>query len=256
MSQYIFGSGSLVGTPTADAFGAAIALPTPIKFGALQDVSLDISFDTKMLYGGNQFPLAIGRGKGKVTGKAAVAQINGSLWNSLLFGQGLSASVLSDFIDATGTVIPITPFTITPTPPGSGVFSYDLGVIGPTGTPFKRVTGTPTTGQYSETGGVYLFSTADSTSGLRVFINYNYTATSTTSQVGVVNNVPMGYAPTFQADLVLTFQGKVLTVSLPNCISTKLGLATKLDDFAIPSIEFDAFANAGGAVMTYSTTDA
>jgi hypothetical protein len=252
--QYVFGSGSLVGTPTADAFGNAIALASPVKFGALQDVALDISFDTKMLYGSNQFPLAIGRGKGKVTGKAAAAQINGTLWNSLLFGQTLTAGVNTDVVDTVGTLIPAITFLITVVPPGAGVYGFDLGVVGPTGSPMTRVLAAPTTGQYSETAGAYLFAAADV--GLRMYVNYNYTAVSTTGRVSTVANVPMGYAPTFQADLVLPFSGKNLTVSLPNCISTKLGLATKLDDFAIPSFEFDAFAGASGTVLTYSMSDA
>lgn len=254
MSQYVFGAGVLVGTPTADAFGTAIALATPVRFGALQDISLDISFDTKMLYGPNQFPLAIGRGKGKVTGKAALAQINGLLWNSLLFGQTMTAGILTDVNDTTGTAVPATPFTITVVPPSSGAFGYDLGVINANSVPMVRVVSAPVTGQYSMTAGAYVFAAADV--GIKMFINYNYTATSTTGRLSTVNNVPMGYAPTFQADLVLPFSGKNLTVSLPNCISTKLGLATKLDDFAIPSFEFDAFAGAGGSVLTYSMTDA
>lgn len=255
MSQYVFGAGALFGTPTQDALGNAVALASPIKFGALQDISLDFSFDTKMLYGPNQFPIAIGRGKGKVSGKAAVAQINGSLWNSLLFGQTLTAGVNNDYVDVAGLVNPaVTPFTITPTVPGTGTYNYDLGVIGPTGLPLTRVVSAPTTGQYSEALGVYTFSAADA--GLRFFISYNYTAVSTTGRTSTVANLPMGYAPTFQADLQLPFGGKFLTVSLPNCISTKLGIASKLDDFAIPSFEFDAFASASGTVLTYSTSDA
>jgi hypothetical protein len=89
-----------------------------------------------------------------------------------------------------------------------------------------------------------------------MFINYNYTATSTSARQSTVANLPMGYAPSFQADLQLSFSGKSLTVSLPNCISTKLGIASKLDDFAIPSFEFDAFASASGTVLTYSMSDA
>lgn len=254
MSQYVFGAGVLIGTPTADAFGTAIALPTPIKFGALQDVALDISFDTKMLYGPNQFPLAIGRGKGKVTGKAALAQINGLLWNSLLFGQTMTSSINTDISDTIGVAVPSTPFTITVVPPSSGTYQFDLGVINANGVNMVRVTSAPVTGQYSETAGAYVFAAADV--GVKMFISYNYTATSTTARVSTVNNVPMGYAPTFQADLMMPFAGKFLTVSMPNCISTKLGLATKLDDFAIPSFEFDAFASGSGSILTYSMSDA
>jgi hypothetical protein len=70
--QVHFGSGALFGTPLQDAFGTAVASPTLIKFGVMQDITLDISFDLKELYGQNQFPIAIGRGKGKITGQGEI----------------------------------------------------------------------------------------------------------------------------------------------------------------------------------------
>jgi hypothetical protein len=264
MSQFQFGAGVLIGTPTQNAAGAPIANPTPVQFGALQDVSLDISFDTKMLYGSQQFPLAVGRGKGKITGKAAFAQMNGTLLNSLLFGQTMTNNVISDYIDTVGTLIPTTPFQITPvttyaaslTAGTTPVFSYDLGVKNAQGLPMTNVASAPTTGQYSYNAGtgVYTFATADV--GLQVFISFGYTATNLAAKQSVVNNVLMGYAPTFAADLYMPYNGKQLIVRLPNCISTKLTLATKLDDFTIPAFDFDAFASASGQIMTYSLADA
>ena len=59
MSEYLFGSGSLYAVPKIDLAGAGVAVPTPVPFGALQDVSLDISFGQKELYGQKQFPLAV-----------------------------------------------------------------------------------------------------------------------------------------------------------------------------------------------------
>lgn len=259
MSQYTFGAGVLIGTPKSDATGAAISNPSPVQFGALQDVSLDISFDTKMLYGSNQFPLAIGRGKGKISGKASFAQINGSLWNSLLFGQTLTAGIVSDFYDTYGTAIPATPFQITPVTtysarlPGSSTWSVDLGVRDANGVPLTRVASAPATGQYSVSAGVYTFAAADT--GNTVFISFQYTATSAAAQKSTVQNVLMGYAPTFQADLYIPYNGKNFIVSLPNCISTKLSIATKLDDFNIPSFDFEAFADASGNVLTYGMSD-
>ena len=63
MTQNVFGAGVLWATPTTDAYGNTIANPTPVQFGIAQEVSVDVSFDTKMLYGQNQFPVAVGRGK-------------------------------------------------------------------------------------------------------------------------------------------------------------------------------------------------
>ena len=46
--MFEFGSGTLWGFPVG---GNTATNPTPMKFGTLQDVSLDISGDVKQLYG-------------------------------------------------------------------------------------------------------------------------------------------------------------------------------------------------------------
>ena len=78
MAQYKFGTGNLYAIGTA-------ANATPIQFGALQDVSIDVQFSNKELYGQNIFALAVGRAQGKVSGKAKFAQVNGLLYNSIFF---------------------------------------------------------------------------------------------------------------------------------------------------------------------------
>lgn len=253
MAQYTFGSGVLWGTPTQDASGNLITNPSPVQFGTMQDVSIDISFDTKALYGNLQFPVAQGRGKGKISGKAKLGQMNGALINSLFFGQTLSSGIVNDVYDTTGTVIPTSPFTITPTVPNSGTWSQDLGVRDANGLPMTRVASGPTTGQYSVAAGVYTFASADT--GNTVFINYQYTATSTTAVKSDVMNLQMGYAPTFRVDLSNPYAGKFMTMTLYNAISSKLTLATKQDDFMIPEFDFEAFASSNGKVMSYSLSD-
>jgi hypothetical protein len=52
MAQYKFGTGNLYAIGTA-------ANATPIQFGALQDVSIDVQFSNKELYGQNIFALAV-----------------------------------------------------------------------------------------------------------------------------------------------------------------------------------------------------
>jgi hypothetical protein len=255
MALYNFGAGVLWGIPTSDASGNAIAtnVATPIQFGVLQEVSLDVGFDNKMLYGQNQFPVAVGRGKGKISLKAKFAQLNGALINSLFFGQTLTSGIISDVYDVTGAVIPTTPFQITVVPPSSGVWSVDLGVRNAAGVPMTRVASAPATGQYSVAAGVYTFAAADV--GLQVFVNYQYTAASTSAKKSTVLNLPMGYAPSFRCDLLEPYAGKTLTVSLPNCIANKLSFSTKLDDFQVPEFDADCFADAAGNVMTYALSE-
>lgn len=269
MSQYLFGAGTLWGTPLYDATGTAIANPSPVNFGALQEVSLDISFDTKMLYGSNQFPLAVGRGKGKVSGKAKSAKINGLAWNEIVFGQTLTTgSGVADVFDTTGIAIPATPFEITVSSsaasatnvqiPNSGTFGQFFSVRDASNNPMVRVATGPTTGQYSVSTNQLTFAAADT--GNTVFVDYQYTYTTSGSPAdgaksSTVQNVLMGYAPGFRVDLYVPYAGKQLTVTLPNAISTKLSIATKLDDFTEPEFDFEAFADSLGRVLIYGTTE-
>lgn len=251
--QFLFGAGVFWGTPLMDAAGNAIANPTPVQLGVMQDISLDISFDTKELYGQSQFPVAVGRGKGKMAGNAKVAQISGAAINSLVFGQTMTKGIVSDYYDVTGVAIPATPFAVTITPPSSGTFSYDLGVRDANGLPMTRVASTPTTGQYSMSAGVYTFAAADT--GNMVFISYQYTATSTTANKSTVHNVLMGQAPVFKGDLYLPYGGKSLIITIPNCIASKFSIATKQDDFVVPEFGFSGFADSSGNALYWATTD-
>lgn len=251
--QFAFGAGTLFGIPLTDAAGAAIANPTPIQFGKLQEVSIDISGDVKELWGQNQFPIAIGRGKVKIAGKAKVAQIFGAQFNSLFFGQTMANGILADVYDTTGAAIPGTPYQITPTVPSSGTWTVDLGVVNSNGVPMTRVASAPATGQYSVAAGVYTFAAADT--GQTVFISYQYTASSTAAKKSTVVNVAMGYAPTFRCDLQESYNGKLFSLTLFSCTATKLGIASKLDDFWIPELDFSAFADASGNVLSWGLSE-
>lgn len=253
--MYLFGAGLLFVTPQNDSSGAVIANPTPILVGTMQDASVDISFENKSLYGQNQFPVASGRGKGKISGKAKFAQIFGAMFNSVVFGQTLSSGLIGVDYATSSQVIPGTPFTITVTPSNSGTFTRDLGVINATtGLPYTRVASAPTTGQYTVSGaGVYLFATADA--GKSVFINYEYTATVTGAVKSTVMNLPMGYSPSFQADLYMPYQGKQMKLRLFSCTGSKLSLATKQDDFMVPDFDFEAYALPSGQVFEYSLSE-
>jgi hypothetical protein len=109
MAQYIFGTGQLYGMPVG---GGA-----PLKFGALQDVSVDISADIKQLYGQNQFPLAVARGKVKIEGKAMTGEVNPDLYNALFFGQTTT----------TGAKIPI--FSEAATVPAAGAGGVSTAIV-------------------------------------------------------------------------------------------------------------------------------
>jgi hypothetical protein len=255
MSQFAFGAGNMYVTQLQDADGNAIVNPSPYPLMTLQEGSVDMSSDTKELYGQNQFPVAVGRGKTKLQIKVKPARIFAGMWNAIFFGQTLTAGILTNFTDTAGALIPSTPFQITIAPPSSGTFAADLGVLDQNGNPMKRVASAPATGQYSvNTGtGVYTFAAADT--GLRVYINFQYTATSTVSQKQTVVNKAMGLVPTFKTDMTVSYLGKQITFSFPMCVATKFAIGFKNEDFAIPEFDFSAFDNGSGNVYSWATSE-
>lgn len=249
VDTYSFGAGVLWATQLTDYTGAAVSLATPLLLGTIQDVSIDISYDSKPLYGQNAFAVANARGKGKVSGKAKFARLDGLLFQSVVSGMPITSSIASMVYDTTGTPIPTTPFTITPTIPGGGTFARVLSVRDGLGNTYTQVASGPTTGQYSLSGGVFTFATADS--GKTVFIDYAYTGTSTVAKKVLVTNQPMGYAPTFRADFFNPRAGMSLTVFA--CMANKFSYATKTDDWAINEIDFEGLADGSNNVYQFGT---
>lgn len=251
MSQYVFGAGTIWATPLMDAYGNAISNGTPVQLAASQEIGMDESFETKMLYGQNQFPLDVGRGKGTVSVKAKHAQVNALAVSSLLFGQTLTSGLITYNYDVTGAPIPSTPYQITPSVPGSGTWSADMGVRDSNGNPMTKVAATPATGQYSVSAGVYTFAAADT--GKTVFISYQFTQTATQAGTNAgkmtIQNVPMGAAPIVRLDVFFKKNGNTFATQYPQAICAKMGWQSKLDDYMVPELEFQCFADGAGNVM-------
>lgn len=247
MSQFAFGTGALWGAQTQDAYGNTIANITPVKFGEVQDVGIDISRDIKLLHGQLMMPVAAAGGKMKIDVKAKFARVMGRLFSDLFFGQTLTGGTLIGVQnDTTGATIPTTPFTVTVVPPSSGTWARDLGVIDSNGLPYSRVASAPTTGQYSVAAGVYTFAAADT--GKQVFISYTYSATSANAKQISLTNLPMGYVPTFGMDLAISFSGKQMNWRFPNCVAGKLSFDPKQDDFAENNMDISVFADSAGVI--------
>ena len=242
-----FGAGKLIAVPTSLADGTAIANPTPVVLGTMQDISLDLSVEIKTLYGSKRYPIAVGQGKGKTEIKAKYAEIDGGILGSLFFGKAATAGIKAAVFDSAGT-IPATPFQLTMTPPSSGTYVSDLGVMfDATGVQLTRVASAPATGQYSVNAatGVYTFAAADT--GKVVNISYEYSATAG-GQVWTMTNETMGYTPSFTLLLQNGYDGKNPVCKLNRCVSGKLSLPLKSDDFAIYDFEAEAFADAAGSL--------
>ncbi|MDG3442443.1 hypothetical protein [Nitrospirillum amazonense] len=243
MPQYSFGAGSLFGTPVG------VANATPVQFGTLQSVSVDIDFTLKELYGQNQFPEVVARGQAKIQGKAKAGRIQGSVFNSLFFSGTSTTGQQLVALNEVAAVPASTPWTVTVA--NSTTFQADQGVVfAATGVPLVRVASAPTTGQYAVAAGVYTFAAADTGAGL--LISYSYTS-ATGGTVTTISNQLQGVAPTFSMVLTTPFAGQTLTLSLNACTSSKLQLATKQGDFMQPEMDFMAYADASGTVGKIST---
>ena len=248
-----FGSGVLFGIPTA---GNLAPNPTPMQFGILQEISLEIKGDLKKLYGMLQAPLAKARGKLDITAKGKLASLDPMFYSQLYFGQATAAGVNRPvFNEAQAASSSVTPNQIEA--------SKDLGVIVVAGTGFSPGTQltaysgayAPASGQYKFTpydsvGPVdasYEFNAADVSAGLAVLLSYTWPDTKGTT-LHVANEL-MGYAPEFQALLYNDFRGSMFGVLLYSCVMGSLSIPTKQEDFWICDFDLDASCDVSGNLL-------
>ncbi len=242
-----FGSGKLVAVPTNLADGSAIANPTPVILGTMQEVSVDLSVDIKTLYGSKRYPIAVGQGKGKVEIKSKYAEINAAIMGSLFLGKTAVAGIKAAVFDFATAVPGSGPYTIVVAPPSSGTFVADMGVVDvATGVQLTRVASAPAAGQYTVSAGTYTFAAADSGKG--VLLSYEYSATSTTGQIFNLTNDTMGYTPSFAILLQNSYDGKNMVMKFNRAVSDQLSVPLKSDDFAIYDFNASGFADAAGNV--------
>lgn len=243
----VFGSGKLIAVPTNLADGSPILTPTPVRLGSMQDVSVDMSVEMKKLYGAKRYPIAVGQGKGSVGVKAKYVEIDSKILGSLFYGKTATAGIKAAVFDFAAAIPAGAPYTITVAPPNTGTFVNDLGVFfAATGVQLTRVASAPATGQYSvSAAGVYTFAAADA--GKSVGLSYEYSSSGTGDIFRITNDV-MGYTPSFTLLLQAGYDGKNLVMKLNRCVSGKLNLPFKNDDFAQYDFEADAFADAADEV--------
>ncbi|MDE1901303.1 MAG: hypothetical protein KGI37_06650 [Alphaproteobacteria bacterium] len=256
LEQHNFGSGTLFLVRTD------VALPTPVRVGTLQEVSVDMSFSVKELYGQNQAPVAVARAQQKITGKVKSGSLNTRQLGDTFFGQSVSTGEQITVVDEggpNGTAIPATPFQIVVAngaTMSSATPGIDFGVFNAgTGIQMTRVASAPTAGQYScdMTTGTYTFSSADHTAGVQVVISYAYFETTTGNRITAFNQL-MGSSPTFRMQLGEGYAGTNGTLTLYAAIPTKISWNFKNEDFTIPEFEFSAFADSLGRYFDWSGT--
>lgn len=240
-----FGTGLLYSTPLS---GNLAANPTPIRL-LLQEVMIDFKGDLKKLWTQSQLPIATARGKVDVTGKAKICNYDPDPINQLFWAQGI-ATGMQVVVDRELANIPsVSTFTITTV--NGATFAQDNGVQFTTGTKagalLLNVASAPATGQYvvNTTTGVYTFAAVDNSLG--VAISYTYT-NSTRGKTITLNNQVMGYAPVCSVDVWANFRNKILGIRLNACTFGSWSYPSKLEDFWVSDVTFDANTDAGDSL--------
>jgi hypothetical protein len=246
MGQFVFGSGSVLAIPASSS-------ATPTQFGTLQDVSIDFAFTNKELTGQYQFPVAVGRGPAKVTGKAKAASFSANFFNQAFFGITPSAGQTETQLNEAHSVPASTPYTVVIAPPGSGTFLDDGGVVYATGALLQRVATPTVAGEYSvnTSTGTYTFYSGDASAA--VLITYTYTVAAV-GYSAVLANQLMGSAPIFKMVLTNTYNSNQLTLELYQVMSDKLSMGFKNTDWSVPEFDFSAFTNAANNLGKLSLT--
>lgn len=236
------------------AFGPGIAIvtrtdltpATPINIGYCQSLTLSEKGTTKSLTGQNQYPLVVARSTIKSTGKIVAAESSGIAMNNTFWGQSFVSGGIQWNIAEAHSVPASTPFTVTTT--NSSTFDIDLGVVyAATGLPLQHVTTLTAAGQYTYAAGVYTFFSAEASNNILI----TYSSTLNTGQSLTVFNKPIGFTPTFQLDYFTTLnqpQPKTFIHRLYACVASGLDMDFKIEDFMMPSFDFEYFADSANRV--------
>jgi len=244
-----FGTGLMYATPNA---GNLPTNPSPVRL-LLQEISVEFKGDLKKLFTQYQMPIATARGKIDITGKAKIVDYDPDPINQVFWAQTIAA----------GIQIPVDQELQTPT--GSGVscfvtnnatFAQNNGVYYSGGTsagavllqlPTATAQGTLTAGQYTcnTTSGKYVFSTADNNTAMA--ISYTYTNATRGKTITLANQV-MGYAPVCAVDMWGTFRNKILGIRLNSCTFGSWTYPSKLEDFWVSDVAFDANADNSNSI--------
>jgi hypothetical protein len=247
MAQSVFGVGFLFATPQG-------ATPTPTRFGRLQGVSVDFTYDNKLLYGSNQYPLEQARGKAKIDLKATVGVVDPALFNNIYFGLTTATGETLNSIDETQT-----PSAGSFTVANAGTFSQDLGVYNTaTGLFMTRVAASPDAGQYAVNTSSGVYTTNSAQNGQLLRVSYTYSSSGTGVNLTFTNQL-MGTGVVFSVQLVNKFKGsdgvvRSLFLNFPAVQCPKLSMPLKLDDFTLPQLDMGAQDNGSGTVFSYSMT--
>ncbi len=226
---------------------------TPVKIGVLQDIEIDISADVAQLYGSQQFPVAVGRGKAKLTGKAKTGTLDINMFNSLYYGGTIDTAQYRKVIESSAAAAGASAPTFSVGNVGSSSIT-DLGLYyAATAQQLTYSTAAaPTIGNYTKTStGLYTVSTSES-AATNFLVSYDYLSTGNGNQL-TVSNLNMGIQPVFQLELWEGFTDfgtrTNWDMKLLRCVSTKFSMPLKNSDFMVSDFEFSCFGDSSDNVF-------
>ena len=252
MTQFVFGTGTLVGKRT-DVTGTPPAL-----LGTLQDVSIDFDRKVETLLGQYAMAVAAGGGELKITGKAKFARLQATTVNNLFLGQTLTSSGMLEMATAESVTVDSGSATVA----NGATFTEDFGVFNPsTGVALSPVASSPVAGVSYVPGaastGTYTFASGDN--GQSYLIYYQYTTSTSGTNKIVLANQLMGPVPLFEIAMKETFNyfgaQKDLVLKLNACVSSKLSLPFSNQKFTVAEFDFQAIADASNNIGTISLSE-
>jgi hypothetical protein len=251
LRQFIFGPGAGWTRLVQYVDGTPPTVSQPRRFEVVQEITIEFDLTLEELYGDQLYPVAIALGKGKVNGKVKIAALGANFLNQAFIGSSAGAQSGQRVMAMTGaqlgemtTVPSASPYQYTVINAAS--FVADWGVrYADTGLPLAAATTVSAAGQYSSTSaGVYTFDSSDA--GRPIFIDYEYSQTGG-STLEVVNAL-QGDVSIFSFRYQGIFGGQKIGIYLPNAVSDKFNMQTKVQGFTEPELTFNAFAGPDGTV--------
>lgn len=245
-----FGSGVVLAVPQSSS-GNPPVNPTPLGLGVLQNVKMTLGAEIKTLFGQSQWAVDSAVGKRTIKGTFELAQVSNTLMSQLFFSDAPVANVLETTAypgEAHSVPASSGPYTIVVTNASPGPI-VDWGVTyAATGQPLVNVgSGSlAAAGQYKvvPSTGTYTFDAADALAA--ILINYEWPAAPAQGTTLTVQAHPMGFGPVVALNIVFPYEGGVIGFFVPNARLGKIDVATKLDDYAMYTVDYEGFAGAAG----------
>jgi hypothetical protein len=246
-----FGIGLVVGVPTSAGNNATPSFPQ--RFGVIKEAQVEFSGKLEKLWGQNKLPDDIAASDMEFKGKAAFAEIESDVYNSLFFGDVISTGSKKMVSDEAPAAVAGNNFTVAN---GGNNFYQNFGLrYASTGVTLEQVgAGNEATGKYSVSAtGKYTLGGNDAGNNVLFLVSYAYT--STAGKTLLVTNHLQGYGPVFELWLSMPYQGDN-GVHLFQCKSSKMSLPLDRAKHVFSDFEFESFPNAAGSIMEFFQTTA